>query len=119
VVALLVALALAVTPFKATLTAPTHMPKVNTHWVYTVRATDRAGHPIAARVTVQTIDPFGLAHPVQYANTKQDIVNRPFKGVFRDFAVWPSSSRGFTLTLRAIVKARGSTVTLNYRVTPK
>ena len=44
-------------PFKATLTAPTHTPKVNKKWYYVVRVTDLHGKPIKARLTAQIKDP--------------------------------------------------------------
>ncbi len=116
---LLVAPALAAPPFKATFWAPTHTPKVNTRWPYRVTATDLHGKPIAAKLTVQVVDPFGGVHAVQfYANTK-NVVNHPFVGTFKDAVKWPPESRGFKLTLRLIVKAKGGTVTLLYKVTSR
>jgi hypothetical protein len=105
--------------FKATLSAPTHTPKAGVKWWYRVRATDRAGKPIAARLTAQIVDPAGGAHYVQYDGTKRNIRNRPFRGVFRDYIIWPASSRGIPLQLRLAVKAKGATITLRYRVTAR
>lgn len=121
--ALVVALALvfagsasAAPPFKATLTAPTHTPKVNAPWRYSIRVTDLRDKPIPARVTVQVIDPFGMAHPVQFGSTARNVVNWAFFGVFRDFVKWPPESRGFQLTLRATVSAKGAIRRLTYPV---
>ena len=100
--------------FRATLTAPTHTPRVNAKWFYTVRARDPAGRPIRAAVTVQLVDPIGSLHPVQYDDTKQNIVNRPFNGAFRDYIKFPSDSKGFKLTVRVTVKAKSSKVVLSY-----
>lgn len=116
--ALVLTPAAAAAPFKATLTAPTHTPKVNAYWYYTVHAT-RNGKPIRATVTVQIVDSFGGAHPVQYDNTTKNIVNRPFTGKFRDYVQFPPDSRGFKVTFRAIVRALHAKVTLTYWVKPR
>jgi hypothetical protein len=102
---------------KVTLTAPTHTPKVGVQWVYTVRATE-GGKAVAARLTVQIVDPLGHAHPVQYANTKKNLVNWPFRGVFRDFIAWPASVRGIPVTLRVTVHAGKAVKVIRYAVTP-
>lgn len=116
---LLAAGATAAAPFKATLRAPSHTPKANTKWRYSIRATDRLGTPIRATVTVQIIDPAGTAHPVLFDDTKRPIVRFAFKGLFRDFVVWPASSRGFRLVFRATVRANGGKVVLRYWVRPR
>src|SRR5215510_333538 len=82
-------------PFKATLTAATSTPRVNSRWAYTVKVTDGAGKPIAAKITVRIKDPIGGVHPVEFYDRKQNVVAHPIKGVFRDAARWPPSSRGF------------------------
>ena len=109
--------ALATAPVKATLTAPGHAPKINTKWHYTLRVT-AAGRPVSARITAQIVDPIGGAHPVDLASTKKPITNYPIKGVFRDYVIWPSSSRDIPLTLRFRIRAGGQTTTLRYRVVP-
>jgi hypothetical protein len=110
-------------PFRATLTAPGHTPKVSTRWYYVIRATNLKGKPIAARLTMQIKDPTGSVHAVQYAATKKNIVNWPFTGRFRDYIIWPPSSKlaGYLggLLLRATVKAKGAKVVLDYRVKPR
>jgi hypothetical protein len=118
----LVPSAMAALSFRATLKAPGHTPKVNTKWYYTVRVTDLAGHPIRARLTAQIRDPLGTLHPVQFGATTKNIVNWPFKGTFRDYIIWPPSSRQATLlgglVLRFTVVARGQRKVLLYRVKP-
>jgi hypothetical protein len=103
---------------QVTLTAPGHMPKVNTRWYYVVRATSE-GKPLAARITAQIVDPIGGTHPVQFGTTKKNIVNRPFKGEFRDFIIWTGSSRGIPLRLRVTVRAAGTKKVVTYAVTPR
>ena len=116
---LVAATATAAPRFKATLTAPTHKPTTGTKWRYEVHASNLAGKPIRARVTVQIVDPLGDAHPVQFGSSTRSITNWPFKGVFRDYIIWPSQASGIKTTVRAIVKAKGTRVTLTYWVKPK
>jgi hypothetical protein len=111
--ALVLTPAAAAAPFKAVLTAPTHTPKANAKWYYTIRAT-RNGKPIRATVTVQIVDSFGGVHAVQYDDTKQNILRRPFRGVFRDYIQFPPESRGFRLTVRATVRALSGKIVLKY-----
>lgn len=107
-------------PFRASLSAPTHRPKVNTKWYYTVRVTKPSGAPLSARITVQIRDPLGTLHPVLYANTKKKLVDWPIHGRFRDYVIWPRSSAiGISLTLRVTVKADARRKILDYRVTPR
>jgi hypothetical protein len=117
-VILVAALALAA-PFKVTLVAPTHTPKVNARWNYSVRAVDAVGKPLRGRVTVQIVDPFGGVHPVAFGNTVRNIVNLPFRGTFRDFVRWPRESRGFRLTFRITVASGGKAVRRTYWVKPR
>ena len=107
-------------PFKATLSAPTHRPKVNVKWYYTVRVTSLRGAAISARITVQIRDPLGTLHPVLYANTKRKLVDWPIEGRFRDFVIWPRSSAiGISLSLRVTVRALDRSTVLTYTVTPR
>ncbi len=104
-------------PLKATLSAPGHTPKINTRWYYVVHAT-RGGKPVAARLTAQIVDPIGGRHPVEFGANTKTITNWPFKGVFRDYIIWPPSSRGIPLKLRLVVRSGGSTKVIIYAVTP-
>ncbi len=107
-------------PFEATLTAPTHRPKANTKWYYTVRVKSLGGKPIKARITVQIKDPLGGLHPVLYANTKKKLVNWPIDGRFRDYVIWPRSSAiGISLVLRVTVEALAHERVLTSTVTPR
>jgi hypothetical protein len=109
--------ALAVASPQATLATPGHAPKINTHWNYVVRVTD-GGKPVAARITAQIVDPIGGAHPVEFGKSTRPITNWPFKGVFRDFIVWPASSRGVPLKLRIVVRVGAVRKTIVYPVLP-
>lgn len=108
--------------FKATLTATGHAPKVLTSWKYSVRVTDPAGHPIAARITSQIVDPLGTVHPVEFDGTGHNpfVKNYSFFGNFCDSVHFPKSAGvGVTLTFRTvIVTAKGRKV-LTYAVTPR
>ena len=117
--AFLAALALASSPFKVTLTAPTHTPRVDVRWTYVVRAHDLAGKPLRARVTAQVVDPFGGVHPVEYGASTRKITNILFTGRFSDYVEWPSESRGFRLTFRVTVASGGKAVRLTYWVKPR
>jgi hypothetical protein len=117
--ALAVAPAAASAPFRVTLTAPTHAPRVNAKWFYVVKATDAAGRPIRATITTQIVDPFGGAHAVEFGDTHRLVVRYPFTGAFRDFIRFPPDARGFRLTVRATVRARGSAVVRSYWVQPR
>ena len=72
-----------------------------------------------ARLTVQVVDPLGTAHTAQVGTTRRKLLNYPFTGRYRDFAVWPAASRGFRLTLRVVVKAGGRSRTVTYWVKPR
>jgi hypothetical protein len=113
VLALVLTPAAAAAPFKATISAPTHTPKVNAKLYYTIHAS-RNGKPIHPTVTVQIVDSFGGVHPVQFDNTTKNIVNKLFNGTFRDYVQLPPESRGFKVTLRAIVRAAGGKTTLTW-----
>jgi hypothetical protein len=106
-------------PAKVTLTAPTHKPKVNTHWNYSVTVTS-GGKPAAAKLTVAIVDPLGTAHPVQFGKSTKYVTNWPFKGSFRDFVIWPSDSAvGLPLVFRVTVVAGPTKKVIGYTVTPK
>ncbi len=108
------ALALA---FKATLTAPTHRPRVNRPWPITIRATDPAGHPIRARVTMRFLF---AGIPVGKVDNGRVYT---FVGTWRERKgeeiKFPATSRGQRLTFQALVTARGRTIKLNYWVLPR
>jgi hypothetical protein len=109
----------AAVPFRALLKTPSTQPRVNVDWHYSVRVTDRTGHPIRATITAQIVDTFGGVHAVQYDGTTRNIVNRPFRGTFRDYLTFPPESRGFTLTLKLTIKAKGAKRVLERKVTPR
>jgi hypothetical protein len=107
----------ALVPFKATLRAPTHTPKVNTPWVITIRATDLQGKPVRARVTMRFLF---AGVPVGKVDNGRVY---SFTGTWREKKgqeiEFPPASRGQQLTFQALVTARGHTIKLNYRVTPR
>lgn len=115
----LAATLLVVTPFKVALEAPTHTPRVNARWNYSVHAVDRAGKPLRARLTVQIVDPFGGVHPVEFGRSQKKVANLVFIGRFRDFVIWPAESRGFRLTFRVTVTSGRKTVRVSYWVKPR
>jgi len=108
--------AAATTP-KVVISAPGHTAKVNVHWNYTVSVTE-GGKPVAAKLTEQIVDPIGGVHVVQEGPSTKNILNLPIKGVYRDYIIWPSDSRGIPLTLRITVRVGKAKKVLNYAVTP-
>ena len=103
--------------FKASLAAPTHRPRVNRPWPITIRATDLAGHPIRARLTMR----FLIAGiPVGKVDNGRVYT---FTGVWREKKgeeiKFPATSRGQRLTFQALVTARRHTIKLNYWVKPR
>ena len=103
---------------RATLSAAGHTPKVNVHWRYSVHVT-AGGRPVAATVTVEIVDPTRHAHPVQFGTRENDVINRPFRGTFRDFVVWPASAGGVPLMFRIIVRVGSTKKVIGYRVMPR
>jgi hypothetical protein len=93
-------------------------PKIGVHWAYSVTARSAGGKPAAAVLTAQIVDPIGGVHPVQFGKSTKNITNWPFTGRFRDFIVWPASSNGIPLRLRAIVTVGGKKTVLTVSVTP-
>jgi hypothetical protein len=106
--------------FRVSLSAPTHTPRAGpAKWWYVVRATTAAGRPLRARLTVAVVDPLGTAHIAQVGTSTRKLLNYPFLGRYRDFAQWPPASRGFRLTFRVTVRARGGSRTVRYWVEPR
>jgi hypothetical protein len=114
---LVVPLAAAATGIKATLKAPAAQPKVNVKWPYSIKVTNLQGKAMRATLTAVVVDPLGTAHPIDYGPTgypnpgpPKPIKNRPFKGTFRDYIIFPPDSRLASqfggLTLRWTVKAK-------------
>jgi hypothetical protein len=116
-------LATALASLTLTFTAPGHAPKigpsqnVGPHWRYTVKVT-RAGKPVAARLTIQIVDPIGGAHAVDIGPSTKPITNLPIRGVYRDYMIFPPESRGVPLTIRVTAVAGGMRRVLTYVVTP-
>ena len=100
---------------RATLSAPTHTPKIKTKWYYVVRVTED-GKAAAARITAQIVDPIGGVHPVDFGPTTKPIRNYRIKGTFRDYIIWPSDSRGIRLTLRITVRVGTTKKVVKYWV---
>lgn len=104
----LAAPAAAAPPFKATLTALTHAPKVNAKWTYVVRVTDLGGRPIPAKIHLQIL--------FQGVPVGQVGVHTVKKGVWRETIQWPPESKGQPLVFQAIVTVAGATRKLAYPI---
>ena len=127
----LLLLALALVPaasaavgIKATLKAPAANPVVNVKWPYSIKVTDLKGKPVKGTFTGVVIDPFGGVHPNDYGPSEPlvPLTNWPIKGTFRDYMIFPPTSRGFLLTLKWTIKVKiaGKTYkkVLTRKVTP-
>ena len=103
--------------FKASLAASTHRPRVDRAWPVTIRATDSAGHPIRAKLTMRLL--YGSIPVGKVDNGRV----YSFTGVWREpkgqEISFPTASRGQRLTFQALVTARGKTIKLNYWVRPR
>lgn len=114
----LAAVVLTVAPLKATLTGPTHSPKINTKWYYVVKVT-QGGKPAHVRMTAVIVDPLGGTHLVEFGPTTKKIKNWPIVGRYRDYIIWPPDSRGVPLTLRiTLVGAHNKRAVVKYSVVP-
>jgi len=117
-------LAVALASLTLTFTAHGHAPKIGQsseigpHWPYAV-AVARGAKPVAARLTMQIVDPLGGVHAVDKGPTTEPITNLPIKGVYRDYMVFPPESRGVPLKIRVTVVAGGARRVLVYVVTPR
>ncbi len=107
-----------VAPMQVTFQAATHTPRINTHWTYTVRAT-QASKPVVGKITVQIVDPIGGVHPVEFGASTKKITSVPIRGTFRDYMIFPASARGVPLKIRVTVVAGTGRSVLNYVVTPR
>jgi hypothetical protein len=106
-------------PFKVAFHATTHTPKVNARWPWSIAVTTNAGKPVAARITVQIVDPAGGVNPVEFGCCKRYITNYLIRrGVFRDYVIYPPEAQGYRLRFQVIVKALGARRTVAYWVKP-
>jgi hypothetical protein len=103
---------------KVSLKDPGPTPKIGVQWDYSITA-EAGGKPAAATLSEQIVDPIGGAHPVEFGKSTKDITNWPFRGTFRDFIIWPASSRGIPLQLRAVVRVGAKKTVLTVTVTPR
>ena len=103
--------------FKATLSAPTHRPRVDHPWPIAIRVTDPGGHPIRARLTMRL-----LYNGIAVGKVDNGRVYT-FLGTWREQKgeeiKYPSASSGQRLMFQALVTARGRTIKLNYWVRPR
>ncbi len=104
-------------PFKATLHAPAHTPRINTPWVISIRATDLHGRPIRARLTMRFLF---AGIPVGKVDNGRIYT---FVGTWHEKKgeeiEFPPAARGQRLTFQALVTARRHTIKLNYWVKPR
>jgi len=120
VLALVLASPAAAAPPRVVFHAPTHTPKVNARWAWSVVVTTPAGKPLAATLSAAIVDPLGGVHAVEYGCCKKKFVtNVRIRGRFADYVQYPLSARGFPLTFRLTVKTALGTRVVRYRVTTR
>ena len=102
-------------PARVVFRAPTHTPKVNVRWPWSITVSTQAGTPLAATISVAIVDPLGGVHPVEYDCCKEKfITNVKIKGRFADKVIYPLASKGFRVVFRVTVKTAGGRRVVNY-----
>lgn len=120
VLALLLVPAAAAAPPRVVFHAPTHTPKVNVRWPWSITVSTQAGAPLPATISVAIVDPIGGVNPVEYDCCKKKFIsNVRIKGRFADKVIYPVISKGYRLTFRVTVKTRLGTRVVNYWIKPR
>jgi len=102
-------------PPKVAFRAPTHTPRVNVRWPWSIAVTTSAGRPLPATISVAIVDPLGGVHPVDYDCCKgKFITNVKIKGRFADKVIFPLASKGFRVVFRVTVKTPLGRRVVNY-----
>jgi hypothetical protein len=102
-------------PPRVVFRAPTHTPKVNVRWPWSITVSTQAGTPLAATISVAIVDPLGGVHPVEYDCCKTKfITNVKIKGRFADKVIYPLASKGFRVVFRVTVRTPGGRRVVNY-----
>jgi hypothetical protein len=100
--------------FRVTVSSPTHAPKVNAAWPVRVTATDAAGKPLAATLTMQVLfdgTPVGKIDNGAVYHFVGSWQERKGNAI-----TWPAASRGEPLTVEFIVTAQGKTVDKDWSI---
>jgi hypothetical protein len=58
-------------------------------------------------------------HPVQFGKTRKPITNTHFKGVFKDYIVWPTSTRGVPISIQIVIKTAHASIFETFPVVPR
>ena len=95
--------------FTAKLRAPTHTPKANANWRWSLTVRDLQGHPLKTTVEVQ----FLFGGQVVGRDSPR---TRRFVGSFSDTLQWPAQSVGQPLTFRLVVTTSKGTTNVDYPV---
>jgi hypothetical protein len=100
---------------RVALRAPTHTPRVNVRWPWSITVSTQAGTPLPATISVAIVDPIGGVHPVEYDCCKKKfITNVRIKGRFADKVIYPLASKGFRVVFRVTVKTALGRRVVNY-----
>jgi hypothetical protein len=103
--ALVLVPAAAASPPRVVLHAPTHTPRVNVRWPWSITVSTAAGKLLAATISVAIVDPIGGVHPVAYDCCKTKfITNVRITGRFADKVIFPLAAKGYRVVFRVTVK---------------
>lgn len=115
ILALVLVPAAAAAPPRVVFHAPTHTPRINVRWPWSITVSTAAGKPLAARISVAIVDPIGGVHPVEYDCCKgKFITNVRIKGRFADKVIFPLASKGYRVMFRVTVKTALGRRVVNY-----
>lgn len=97
-------------PVRATLRGASHAPVVKKNWIYTVTATDAAGHPLSGTVLTEfVVGGQVVGHETPPMHTLRN-------GHLKDVIQYPAQSLGVPIILQTVVKTRLGSVTLDWPV---
>jgi hypothetical protein len=120
ILALALVPAAAAAPPKVVLQAPTHTPRINVRWPWSIAVSTAAGKPLAATISVAIVDPIGGVHPVAYDCCKNRfITNVRIKGRFADKVIYPLAAKGYRVVFRVTVKTALGRRVVSYWIRPR
>ncbi len=94
---------------RVVLHAPTHTPRANAPWVYSISAHDVDGRPLPGVARVE----FTFVGQVVGRDTP---LTHRFVGAYHELLRWPAKSEGYPLAFQATVHTSEGTRTLVYQV---
>ncbi len=101
-------------PVRGTLVGHNHAPVVNQPWLYAIKVTDAAGHPLAGTVDVEFV------FNGQVVGRDTPPTHKLRSGTWHDNLKFPAQATGIPLTFQTVVHTSLGSITLDWpvRVTP-